>query len=70
MTLGAAMWTLSSSGVLAIGPSFGDKTQELPFFHILIAFIAGFSERWAQDMLGRAANQIGGPTQKDSGNAG
>ncbi|HEX4556474.1 MAG TPA: hypothetical protein VH249_20965 [Xanthobacteraceae bacterium] len=57
MVLGAAMWVLAASGVLAVGPK--DPAQ-LPFFYILIAFLAGFSERWAQDMLGRAADQIGG----------
>ncbi len=58
MVLGAAMWVLSASGVLAIGPT-SDKAQ-VPFFQILIAFLAGFSERWAQDMLGRTADEIGG----------
>ncbi len=57
MVLGAAMWVLFESGVLAVGPS---DPAKMPFFHILIAFLAGFSERWAQDMLGRAAHQISG----------
>jgi hypothetical protein len=54
MIFGAAMWALSASGVLAIGPSGEGR---LPFF-FLIAFLAGFSERWAQDMLGRSADEI------------
>jgi hypothetical protein len=45
MALGAAMWVLSASDVLAIGPS---DPAKMPYFRILIAFLAGFSERWAQ----------------------
>lgn len=55
MVMGAAMWVLTASGVLSIGPSDPSK---LTFFRILTAFLAGFSERWAQDMLGRTAEQI------------
>jgi hypothetical protein len=57
MVFGVALWVLSASNALGIGPK--DETL-MPFFQILIAFLAGFSERWAQDMLGRAADQIGG----------
>lgn len=54
MTFGAAMWVLANTGLFIIGPN--EQTRH--FAHILIAFLAGFSERWAQDMLGRTADQI------------
>jgi len=57
MALGAAMWVLTGSGVLSVVPSDPSKGS---FFRVLTAFLAGFSERWAQDMLGRTAEQIGG----------
>jgi hypothetical protein len=57
MVFGAAMWVLSESNVLGIGPT---DQHKMLYFHILIAFLAGFSERWAQDMLGRASDQISG----------
>jgi hypothetical protein len=57
MVFGAAMWVLSASGVFAIVPN---ELGQPHFFQILIAFLAGFSERFAQDMLSRAADQIGG----------
>jgi hypothetical protein len=57
MALGAAMWVLTASGVLAVVPNDSSK---LSFFRILTAFLAGFSERWAQDMLGRTAEHIAG----------
>jgi hypothetical protein len=53
------MLVLYHSGVLSLGP-IGDQTgTKQLFFYTLISFLAGFSERWAQDMLGRAADQIG-----------
>jgi hypothetical protein len=64
MVMGAAMWVLTASGVLSIGPSDPSK---LTFFRILTAFLAGFSERWAQDMLGRTAEQIAGRGALSSG---
>lgn len=65
MVFGVALWVLSMSNVLGIGPK---DLALMPFFQILVAFLAGFSERWAQDMLGRAADQIGGSsaTEKES----
>jgi hypothetical protein len=57
MVLGAAMWVLTGSGVLAVVPN--DPTK-IEFFRVLAAFLAGFSERWAQDMLGRAASHLEG----------
>jgi hypothetical protein len=64
MVMGAAMCVLTASGVLAIVPSDPSK---LTFFRILMAFLAGFSERWAQDMLGRTAGQIAGRSASSSG---
>jgi hypothetical protein len=60
MIFGAAMWALSASGVLPIGPKVETVEGRLAFF-LLIAFLAGFSERLAQDMLGRSADEIGRP---------
>jgi hypothetical protein len=64
MVMGAAMWVLTASGVLTILPSDPSK---LTFFRILTAFLAGFSERWAQDMLGSTARQIAGRSASSSG---
>ncbi len=58
MVFGAVMWVLASSEVFAI--SAGSGPIQKRFFYTLIAFLAGFSERWAQDMLGRTADQISG----------
>ena len=64
MVMGAAMWVLTASGVLTILPSDPSK---LTFFRILTAFLAGFSERWAQDMLGSTTRQIAGRSASSSG---
>lgn len=61
LALGAAMWALAESGILALRPR---ENSNEAIFYVLIAFLAGFSERWAQDMLGRAADQIGGRSVK------
>jgi hypothetical protein len=61
MAFGAVMLVLCGSGILPLGP-MSDVQNNMPkklFFYTLISFFAGFSERWAQDMLGRAADQIG-----------
>jgi hypothetical protein len=64
MVMGGAMWVMTASGVLAILPSDPSK---LTFFRILTAFLAGFSERWAQDMLGSTTRQIAGRSASSSG---
>ena len=43
-------------GVIRIGPT--DEASIEFFFYCTIAFIAGFNERWAQDMLGRSAQAV------------
>jgi len=61
MAFGAVMLVLCGSGILPLSPMsdvYNNMPKEL-FFYIFISFAAGFSERWAQDMLGRAASQIG-----------
>jgi hypothetical protein len=63
MALGAVMWVLTGSGVLVVP---ADPIQ-LRFFRVLAAFLAGFSERWAQDMLGHTANHIAGPRGRPEG---
>jgi hypothetical protein len=57
MVLGAAMWVLTGSGLLTVMPADPIKFR---FFQILTAFMAGFTERWAQDMLGGTKIQITG----------
>jgi hypothetical protein len=42
--------------VIRIAPR--DETRIEFFFYCTIAFIAGFNERWAQDMLGRSAQAV------------
>jgi hypothetical protein len=58
---GAALIMLIHGGLLPIaGPA--DATRQL-YFYAGVAFLAGFSERWAQDMLSGTANRISGATR-------
>lgn len=56
--LGAAVYVLLAGGLLTIEPPAG-KPQL--FFYIGIAFISGFSERFAQDMVARAPGATAAP---------
>jgi hypothetical protein len=56
--LGAAVYVLLAGGLLTIDPP-ADKTKL--FFYIGIAFISGFSERFAQDMVARAPTATAAP---------
>lgn len=56
--LGSALYVLVEGGLLTL-PVDGNGQQEL-FFYIGLAFIAGFSERFAQDMLARTPGAGGG----------
>jgi hypothetical protein len=56
--LGAAVYVLLAGGLLTIEPP-ADKPQL--FFYIGIAFISGFSERFAQDMVARAPGATAAP---------
>jgi hypothetical protein len=56
--LGAAVYVLLAGGLLTIEPPSG-KSQL--FFYIGIAFISGFSERFAQDMVARAPGVTAAP---------
>lgn len=47
--LGTAIYVLVQSGLIPI--SIPEDIEKVPFFFAGIAFIAGFAERWAQDML-------------------
>lgn len=63
--LGAAIYILLAGGLLPIsGPS--DPTQGL-YFYSGIGFVAGFSERWAQDMLVATKGRIGGGLARQEG---
>jgi hypothetical protein len=53
---GASTLTLVMSGLLPVQVPT-DPLKEISFF-LIIAFIAGFSERWAQDMLVDAGRRI------------
>jgi hypothetical protein len=50
---GAAVYVLLSGGLLTIKPPHDGPRAQL-FFYLGIAFVAGFSERFAQDMVARA----------------
>jgi hypothetical protein len=53
---GFFIYAAVEGGVIRIGPT--DDTSIEFFFFCTIAFIAGFNERWAQDMLGRSAQAV------------
>lgn len=63
---GLALFVFISGDVLLSIEPPGDAGAE-PYFLAAIAFLAGFSERWAQDMIDPAkvstAAQASGPTQ-------
>lgn len=50
---GAAIYVLLSGGLLTLEPPHTGMRSQI-FFYVGIAFIAGFSERFAQDMVARA----------------
>lgn len=64
---GAAVYVLLEGGLLTIEPPT-DKSDL--FFYIGIAFVAGFSERFAQDMVARAPGAAGGSTARAGADAG
>jgi len=67
MILGTSMWVATASGIIGLVPN---EPLKALFFFVFVAFLAGFSERWAQDMLGRAENLTGGsgsPRKKPRG---
>jgi hypothetical protein len=49
--LGAAVYVLIAGGLVSFDPPQGTTTQL--YFYVGLAFIAGFSERFAQDMVAR-----------------
>jgi hypothetical protein len=50
---GAAIYVLLSGGLLTLAPPDTGMRAQI-FFYVGIAFVAGFSERFAQDMVARA----------------
>ena len=48
---GAAMFVLVSAGLVPI--AVPDSAEKVNFFFAGLAFLAGFSERWAQDTIVR-----------------
>jgi hypothetical protein len=55
---GAAIYVMVSGGLLTISPP---KPGRDVFFYLGIAFVAGFSERFAQDMVARAPGATAAP---------
>ncbi len=60
-TFGAVVPLLSLSGIVSLGA----PTDELKarYFYLGVAFIAGFSERWAPDLLSKQEQTLGQPDQ-------
>jgi hypothetical protein len=58
--LGAAVYVLLAGGLLTITTP-GDTPEAQLFFYVGIAFIAGFSERFAQDMVARVPGGAAAP---------
>jgi hypothetical protein len=64
---GGALYLLLAGGLLTVAQTPKDETK-LIYFYTGIAFVAGFSERWAQDVVtgkdppgGAAAGVAAGP---------
>jgi hypothetical protein len=53
--LGAALFILISGGLVPLGSANGSNGV---FFFAGLAFLAGFSERWAQDTIVRSAPKV------------
>ena len=62
---GVMLYALLAGGVLAVDPP-ADETQAF-FFYVVVAFLAGFSERFAQDMLSVGEDTVRGAKQTGSG---
>jgi hypothetical protein len=60
---GAAVAALITGGVLPIAQP--EDAAQAAYFFAAIGFLAGFSERWAQDMLSRSEGLLSPPTSKD-----
>ncbi|HTN22564.1 MAG TPA: hypothetical protein VL120_01135 [Solirubrobacteraceae bacterium] len=58
---GAAIYVLLSGGLLSLAPPETSMRAQI-FFFVGIAFVAGFSERFAQDMVARAPGAGATPT--------
>lgn len=56
---GIVTFAAVEGGVLPLDAPGGDQSRF--FFYCALAFIAGFNERWAQDMLGKAGQDLAGP---------
>lgn len=56
---GAALHFMLASNVLPIKVML--ESDQLEYFYPFVGFLAGFSERWAQDMFGMARGQLATP---------
>jgi hypothetical protein len=61
-TFGVALYFGIASGILQA--AIPDADNEVFFFFAFIAFLAGFSERWAKDTLVVGRDQVAGSAQK------
>jgi hypothetical protein len=67
---GIAMYAALASGILDLfAVPKGDVTQQLLFF-MVVAFLAGFSERWTKGVLGGLAHEQPAEKKQPSGAAG
>ena len=55
-SFGAAIYFLVAGSLMPI--AVPAEAAKLPYFYAGLAFIAGFSERWAQDMLVKTGERI------------
>ena len=56
--LGSALCVLAQGGLVPI--ELPDDAGRVQAFYAGLAFLAGFGERWAQDMLGQAQRRLSG----------
>jgi hypothetical protein len=55
--LGLAIYVLVRADLVPLEPS--DRERSALYFHASLGFLAGFSERWAQDMLAKTSARTG-----------
>ena len=57
--LGGALYLLLAGGLVTLAQTPENDATKLLYFYTAIAFLAGFSERWAQDVVAGAETSIG-----------
>jgi hypothetical protein len=56
---GAALYLLLAGGLVTLAQTPENDATKLLYFYTAIAFLAGFSERWAQDVVAGAETAVG-----------